>query len=47
MTMEFTKMHGLENDYIYINTFQERELPTRRSWRARSAIATAVLEATD
>jgi diaminopimelate epimerase len=22
--MEFTKMHGLENDYIYINTFQER-----------------------
>ena len=22
--MQFTKMHGLENDYIYIDTFQER-----------------------
>jgi diaminopimelate epimerase len=22
--MEFTKMHGLENDYIYIDTFQEQ-----------------------
>jgi diaminopimelate epimerase len=21
--MQFTKMHGLENDYIYIDTFQE------------------------
>ena len=31
--MKFTKMHGLGNDYIYVNAFEEKvENPTARAW---------------
>ena len=30
MKMEFTKMHGTGNDYVYVNCM-EQELPDRKS----------------
>ena len=40
--MKFTKMHGIGNDYIYVNGFEERSTILRR-WRGRSVTGTLVL----
>jgi len=32
--MRFTKMHGLGNDYVYVDGFSQA-VDARRSWRVR------------
>ena len=39
--MEFTKMHGIGNDYVYVDCFKE-QVPDRRERPALSA--TGILE---
>ena len=44
--MKFTKMHGLGNDYVYVNCFEER-LTIRRQWQDSSVTDISVLVLTD
>ena len=40
--MKFTKMHGIGNDYVYVNTFdQPAPGRPRRGWPSPSATATS------
>ncbi len=44
--MKFTKMHGVGNDYVYVNCFEET-VNDRRSWRLPSVTAILELVPTD
>ena len=45
--MKFTKMHGIGNDYVYVNTFDQKP-PGRpgAGWPSRSATGTSASAAT-
>ena len=42
MQLEFTKMHGLGNDFIVFDAPKDGRLPTAAQWRARSARHTGI-----
>ena len=44
--MKFTKMHGLGNDYVYVNCFEEK-IDIRRRWQDSSVTDISVLVLTD
>ncbi len=44
--MRFTKMHGIGNDYVYVDCFQNRCPAIRRRWRGRSPIGISASAAT-
>ena len=39
--MKFTKMHGIGNDYVYVNLFDQPAPADPRRWRSRSATGTS------
>ena len=43
--MRFVKMHGIGNDYVYVDCFRET-VKEPRNWRSTSAIATSGLGGT-
>ena len=44
--MRFTKMHGLGNDYVYVNGFEEQRRRSRQRLRGKFPIATSASAAT-
>ena len=45
-TVRFTKMHGIGNDYVYVDCFDEPPPPTRPSWPGGSPTGISASAAT-